>query len=67
MFLFTALDLNPVYLKVYLRRAQVYELTEKLDEALADFQKALELDPGNYEARAACLVSIQLAQIRNSK
>ncbi|XP_072041709.1 uncharacterized protein [Amphiura filiformis] len=62
-----ALYLNPVYLKVYLRRAQVYELTDKLDESLTDFQKVLELDPGNYEARAACLRLPDQIKERNEK
>ena len=54
-----------MYLKVYIRRAQVYELTEKLDEALGDYTKALELDPGNYQARGACLVSIAKCLIKS--
>ncbi|XP_071827824.1 tetratricopeptide repeat protein 1-like [Apostichopus japonicus] len=50
-----ALDLHPHYIKVLLRRAQTYELLEKLDEALADYQRALEMDPGCHIARAACM------------
>lgn len=52
-----AIDLHPHYLKALMRRAELYEKTEKLDEALADYQKILELDPSQYSARAACLVS----------
>ncbi|PSN31050.1 Tetratricopeptide repeat protein 1 [Blattella germanica] len=45
-----AIELNSEYLKAYFRRAQLYEETEKLDEALADYQKVLELDPLHREA-----------------
>lgn len=50
-----ALDLHPHYMKVLLRRAQTYELLEKLEEALADYQRALEMDPGCHVARVACM------------
>jgi tetratricopeptide (TPR) repeat protein len=52
-----AVELNPAYLKAYLRRAQLLEETEKLDEALADYQKVLELDPLHREALYASKVS----------
>uniref|UniRef100_A0A2M3ZB51 Uncharacterized protein n=1 Tax=Anopheles braziliensis TaxID=58242 RepID=A0A2M3ZB51_9DIPT len=48
-----ALEYNPKYLKALLRRANLYEETDKLDESLEDFRKVLELDPGNGEARGA--------------
>ena len=51
-----AVELNPNYLKALLRRAELYEKTEKLDEALIDYQKVLEMDPGQHSAREACLV-----------
>ncbi|XP_071487244.1 uncharacterized protein [Diadema antillarum] len=62
-----ALELHPHYLKVWLRRANTYELMEKLDEALADFQKVLELDPSCYEARAACMRLPDQIKERNEK
>ncbi|XP_033123832.1 tetratricopeptide repeat protein 1-like [Anneissia japonica] len=62
-----ALTLNPLYMKALLRRAQTYELTEKLDEALADYQKALELDAGCHEARRACMRLPNLIKERNEK
>lgn len=40
----SALEYDPVYLKVKLRRAQTYEVEEKLDEALKDYQEILTLD-----------------------
>ena len=45
-------------MKALLRRAELYEKTDKLDEALADYQRALERDPGLHQARAACLVRV---------
>ncbi|XP_052864819.1 tetratricopeptide repeat protein 1 [Anopheles cruzii] len=48
-----AIEYNPKYLKALLRRANLYEETDKLDESLEDYRKVLELDPGNGEARAA--------------
>uniref|UniRef100_A0A182MQI9 Tetratricopeptide repeat protein 1 n=1 Tax=Anopheles culicifacies TaxID=139723 RepID=A0A182MQI9_9DIPT len=48
-----ALEYNPNYVKALLRRANLYEETDKLDESLEDYRKVLELDPGNSEARAA--------------
>ena len=52
-----AVDLDAGYLKAYLRRAQLYKETEKLDEALADYQKVLELDPHHKEALYTSKVS----------
>jgi tetratricopeptide (TPR) repeat protein len=52
-----AVELNPAYLKAYFRRAQLLEETEKLDEALADYQKILELDPLHREALYASKVN----------
>ena len=51
-----ALELNPNYVKALLRRAQTYEDTDKPHEAMKDFEKILELDPGNKDARMAVLV-----------
>lgn len=51
-----AVELNPNYVKAYIRRAKLYEENDKLDEALEDYKKILELDPGYSEARGATLV-----------
>jgi len=51
-----ALEFNPDYMKALVRRAQLYEKTEKLDEALEDFTNALERDCSLHVARAACMV-----------
>merc|ERR1712113_764572 len=48
-----AIELNPNYLKALLRRAEIYEETEKLDEALTDYQAVIELDPKNVAAHKA--------------
>ncbi|XP_048344413.1 tetratricopeptide repeat protein 1 isoform X2 [Sphaerodactylus townsendi] len=55
-----ALELNPDYIKALLRRAELYEKTEKLDEALEDYKNLLEKDPSIHPAREACLVSLCL-------
>lgn len=53
-----AVELNPQYLKALLRRAELYEKTEKLEDALKDYQKVLEMDPSQHSAREACLVGM---------
>lgn len=45
-----AIELNPKYLKALLRRAQLYEQDDKLDEALEDYKKILEIDSSNWDA-----------------
>merc|ERR1711935_537154 len=50
-----ALELNPNYVKALLRRAQTYEDIDKPHEAMKDFEKILELDPGNKDSRMAVL------------
>ena len=47
-------------MKALLRRAELYEKTEKLDEALKDYQQIIQLDPAQHMARAKCLVSMLL-------
>ena len=51
-----AIELNPVYVKAVMRRAELYEKTDKLDEALTDHAKVLELDPAQHASREACMV-----------
>merc|ERR1712038_658674 len=48
-----AIELNDKYLKAILRRAQLYEYTDKPHEALRDFEKVLELDPKHIESLVA--------------
>ncbi|GJQ71499.1 hypothetical protein Trydic_g11216 [Trypoxylus dichotomus] len=62
-----AIDLNPDYVKAYLRRAKLYEKSEKLDESLKDFTKILDLEPANNEARAAAIRLPPMINERNEK
>ncbi|CAH1783189.1 unnamed protein product [Owenia fusiformis] len=62
-----AVELNSVYLKAILRRAELYEKTDKLDEALGDYQRLLELDPTMHVARSACMRLPDQIKERNEK
>ncbi|KAL8211705.1 UNVERIFIED_CONTAM: Tetratricopeptide repeat protein 1 [Gekko kuhli] len=62
-----ALELNPDYIKALLRRAELYEKTEKLDEALEDYKTVLEKDPSVHPAREACLRLPRQIEERNEK
>lgn len=55
-----AIELNSNYVKAYVRRAQLYEETNKLDEALEDFKKVLTFDPNHTEANHAIRVMYYL-------
>lgn len=52
-----SLDYKPDYVRALLRRAKLYEETEKLEEALKDYNSVLELDPTVPDARRAAQVS----------
>ncbi|XP_070839424.1 tetratricopeptide repeat protein 1 isoform X5 [Chaetodon trifascialis] len=62
-----AIELNPDYVRALLRRAELYEQTEKLDEALEDYKKVLDRDPNQAIARQACMRLPQQIQERNEK
>ncbi|XP_044271614.1 tetratricopeptide repeat protein 1 [Tribolium madens] len=62
-----AISLNDKYVRAYLRRAKLYEETDKFDESLEDFKKILELDPGNKEALSAIHRLPPLIEERNEK
>ncbi|AWO99723.1 putative tetratricopeptide repeat protein 1 [Scophthalmus maximus] len=62
-----AIELNPDYVRALLRRAELYEQTEKLDEALEDYKMVLERDPNQTGARLACMKLPQQIQERNEK
>lgn len=62
-----AIELNDKYVRAYLRRGKIYEQTDKLDESLADYQKVLELDPGNREALSGSVRLPPLINERNEK
>ncbi|KAF2901757.1 hypothetical protein ILUMI_04435 [Ignelater luminosus] len=62
-----AIELNPSYVRAYLRRAKLYEETDKLDESLEDYKKVLEFDPGNPDALKATTRLPPLITERNEK
>lgn len=62
-----AIELNPSFLRAYLRRASFYEETEKLDEALEDYKKVITLDPSHKEANYALRRLPPLIEERNEK
>ncbi|XP_070154592.1 tetratricopeptide repeat protein 1 [Polyergus mexicanus] len=62
-----AIELNSSYVKAYVRRAQLYEETDKLDEALEDFKKVLTFDPNHTEANHAVRRLPPLINERNEK
>lgn len=62
-----SLELNDTYLKALVRRAKLYEDTDKLDESLADYKRILELEPSHAEARAVIPRLNQKVELRNEK
>ncbi|XP_069754980.1 tetratricopeptide repeat protein 1 [Narcine bancroftii] len=62
-----AIDLNPNYIRAILRRAELYEKTEKLDEALQDYKIIVEKDPSIVQAREACMRLPRQIEERNEK
>lgn len=62
-----AIELNDKYVKAYLRRAKLYEETEKLDESLEDYKKILTFDVSNPDALKAVYRLPPLIQERNEK
>lgn len=45
-----AIELDPDYVKAFIRRSKLYERNDKLDEALEDLKKVLEIDRNYTEA-----------------
>jgi len=62
-----AVELNPQYLKALLRRAEIYEETDKLDEALKDYQTVLTMDPRHVTANKAVRSLPAKIEERNEK
>lgn len=62
-----AVELNPQYLKALLRRAEIYEETDKLDEALKDYQTVLSIDPRHVTANKAVRSLPAKIEERNEK
>ncbi|XP_056425490.1 tetratricopeptide repeat protein 1 [Hyla sarda] len=62
-----AIELNPDYIRALLRRAELYEKTDKLDEALADYKSVLEKDLSCRQAREACMRLPRQIEERNER
>nr|KAF6347580.1 tetratricopeptide repeat domain 1 [Pipistrellus kuhlii] len=62
-----AIQLNPSYIRALLRRAELYESTDKLDEALEDYKSILEKDPSVHQAREACMRLPKQIEERNER
>ncbi|KAH8369211.1 hypothetical protein KR009_004321 [Drosophila setifemur] len=62
-----AIELWPEYLRVLLRRAKLYEQDDKPDEALTDYKKVSEIDPGQREAQEAQIRLPPIINERNEK
>ncbi|KAF1554951.1 Tetratricopeptide repeat protein 1, partial [Eudyptula minor] len=62
-----AVELDPNYIRALLRRAELYEKTEKLDEALEDYKAVLEKDSSVHQAREACMRLPRQIEERNEK
>uniref|UniRef100_A0A9L0TJN4 Tetratricopeptide repeat domain 1 n=1 Tax=Equus caballus TaxID=9796 RepID=A0A9L0TJN4_HORSE len=63
----SAIKLNPSYIRAILRRAELYEKTDKLDEALEDYKSILEKDPSVHQAREACMRLPKQIEERNER
>ncbi|ALC47716.1 CG14894, partial [Drosophila busckii] len=62
-----AIELYPGYLRAILRRAKLYEQDDKLDEAMSDYKRVYEIDPGQQDAREAQIRLPPLINERNEK
>lgn len=62
-----ALDLNPDYMKVRLRRAQCYEHEDRLEEALEDYQKVFDADRSSHVAREALMRLPEEIRVKHEK
>lgn len=62
-----ALDLNPDYLKVRLRRAQCFEHEDRLEEALEDYQKVFDADRSSHVAREALMRLPEEIKVKHEK
>lgn len=62
-----SIELDSSYLKPYIRRAESYKKIDKLEEALQDYQKIVELDPSNQQARREVYLLPDQIKERNEK
>ena len=52
-----SIELDSEFVKPLLRRAECYETTDKLDEALGDYKKLIDLEPRVMSHKQKCYVS----------
>lgn len=62
-----AIALSPAYVKALLRRAEAYEKVDKLEEALADYDAVLKLDPNVRTAAAGHARLVGVVEERREK
>ncbi|XP_050435812.1 tetratricopeptide repeat protein 1 [Adelges cooleyi] len=62
-----AIELDPSYLKAYIRRSKLYERNDKLDEALEDLKKVIEVDKYYGEAAYHATILQEKINERNEK
>ncbi|XP_074372620.1 uncharacterized protein LOC141713212 [Apium graveolens] len=62
-----ALDLNPLYKKILLRRAEAHEKLEHFEEAVADLKKFLEMEPSNIGVKRSAVRLESLASEKREK
>ncbi|EGG24822.1 hypothetical protein DFA_03067 [Cavenderia fasciculata] len=65
-----AIDLKPtptIHIKILSRRAQAYESTEKLNDALNDYKQVLEMDKSHQQALSAMRRLPPLIKIKEEK
>ena len=43
-----AIEINPEYVKAYMKRGDIYMSQQQYEEAMHDFAKVKEIDPCNY-------------------
>ena len=62
-----SVELDPLFSKPVLRRAECYEKTDKLDECLSDYKKLLELESGTIAYKMKCMELERKIAERNEK
>ena len=55
-----SIELDPTFIKPILRRAECHETADKLDEALEDYKKLIDLEPKVMSHKQKCYVSFIL-------
>jgi tetratricopeptide (TPR) repeat protein len=53
-----SINLDPTFVKPLLRRAECHETNDKLDEAVEDYKKLIDLEPRVMSHKQKCYVSV---------